>query len=557
MMRDLIPFLKLFRQHWLFMLIGFVLGLLTLLAGVGLLSLAGWLISAAAFAGLSVTTAAVFNYFLPAAGIRYFALTRIVARYGERLFTHHATFKILADIRVWFYQIIEPLMPYDLSTQRSGDLLNRAINDIDILDNIYIRVLSPFLIALLLTAIIYYFLQFFNTDIAIATLLAMLIAVILIPIFMTILGNKLGQSILFQTNRLRIKMIDLMQGLTEILIYDQDNKYQHEIITTQQKLLKAQFKMAIIKGFAMALVGLIGSITIWFALYIGIPLINLQQLSGANLALIVFTILAAFEAIVPIPIAFQFLGQSKQAASRLIDFSKQQPSVKFNNEMDLTPINYNLCLDQISYRYNENQRVALNHINLNIPFGTKLAVVGPTGAGKSTLASLLVRFIDPSEGVIKLGNIKLTQFSEATLRSLITLVPQKIHFFNASIRDNLLLADDNATDEELLEVLKRVKLDSVINKLARGLNTEMGEFGRRFSGGEGKRFAIARALLRKSPIMVFDEPTEGLDETNQLLIWQIISDLGDRHTVIVISHQLKDPDLLDQVLHLENGRVLN
>ncbi len=549
-MTELWPFIKLMRSQSKMLILGFLLGLITLLAGTSLLATSGYLICGAAFAGLTSSSAMAFNYFTPAACIRFFAMVRIAGRYGERVTTHSATFRILADLRSWLYSKIEPLAPAHLLKHNSGDLLNRIISDIDALDNLYIRVLLPFAAALLLTLAVCTLFYFFNIAIAISTLCIMLFAIFIVPLIALLLGRQAGHRIIQTTSALRTDIIDTYHNLTDLLLFSAADKQLKKVHKTQTALIQQQKKMSNIKGFSIALITLLSGFAIWLALYLGIPFVYHNKLNGAVLGMIILTIMAAFEAINPLPIAFQYLGKTAAAAKRLNAIAATKPTVTFVAESSETIKNVDITFRNVNFHYPQQAFNVLENFNLHIAAKEKVMLLGPTGAGKTTLMQLLTRCWDPLSGETLLGDIPIKNLAESDLRKTISIVPQQIHMFNASVRDNLCIGKQDADDSELWNVLQLLDLDNTIRALPKQLDTTMGEFGMCFSGGQIKRFAIARALLHNAPIMIFDEPTEGLDDTTSQQIWQALQTILENKTVIVITHQPEHIGFFDRVIQL-------
>lgn len=554
-MNPLKPFIKLIREHYSWLSLGLLLSLITVVCGIGLLSLAGWFISAAAFAGLTAATAMNFNYFFPAAGVRFFALARIAGRYGERVVNHNTTFKILADLRVWFYQKLEPLAPAYFIQYQSGDLLNRIVSDIDALDNLYLRVVTPGLIALIITGLVFLLLHFFAMSIAWVVLLTLVIAIFLVPIFISRLGQKPGRNITLTTGILRTQIIENLQNLSELLVFNQTNTCLEKMQLNDAILIKNQTVMSYIQGCSNLLINLLSNVTVWLGLIIGIALVHQQQLNGANLALIVFTILATFEVVQPLPVAFQYLGKTKAAAKRLLAITNSKPLVKFVAQSKQKPKNYDIEFKNVSLQYPSSPQQVLHDINLHIKQNENIAIVGKTGSGKTSLINLLARFWEPSSGSIEIGGVNINELSETDLRNTMTIISQKPHIFNTSLRNNLLLAKPNATEEELQHALEIAQLLDVVKQLPEGLDTWMGEHGTRFSGGQIRRLAIARAILHNAPIVIFDEPTEGLDQQMATNLLKTLTTYFANTTLIIITHQPKFLGNTEQFLTIQDGSL--
>ena len=534
------------------LLLGLVLSLLVVLSSVGLLALAGFLICGAAIAGLHPATAMFFNYFLPAGGIRFFALLRIGSRYGERVITHDATFRILSNLRVWFYRKLEPLVPAFFAHYRAGDLLNRSVSDIDTLDQIYLRIFMPFVVAVLLSFLMFVFLHFFSREIAWSVFLGILSIVFVVSALSGWMGNKVSKRLQSTVTQYRVHVLDLLSGMKDLLLYGAKEKQEKRILSLQKALHHCQRRLSQLRGFSTAMVVLISGAIVCLALYFGIPLVNAHIMTAPILCLIVLAILGAFEVLMPLPAAFQAIGASTLAVGRLKTIAHEKPRVVFPSNSVVALSSYDIEFKHVDFSYHPDDpdHSVLENINLSIPFGAKQIIVGPSGAGKTSLLQLLARFYDPINGKITVGGQSLKNLSESDLRDTVSLVTQQDYIFNESVRDNLLIADPNATDEHLWNVLNQVRLADVLMRREQGLETPMGEFGQHFSSGQLRRFSIARALLRDTPIMMFDEPTEGLDDINANVVWELLLNDLKGHTVIVVTHRAPSKTLGCQCLLL-------
>ena len=523
------------RRHRGWMIIGLGLGLLTALAGLGLLSLAGWFISAAAFAGLTTALAGAFNYLLPASGVRFFAMVRILSRYAERITTHQATFKILAELRVWLYQKIEPKPPAWLLTQHSGDLLNRLNRDVDILDNAYLRVANPMLIALFTTGFMLFLLHFFSLKIAIVSVLSLLGCLIVIPLLMSWLSHQPGIALTQLTAEFRQRFVTDFQGIADLRIYQTLTEHRQKLQQLQTRFIQAQQAISYQRGWMMALLTMVTGITITAALWIGSHLVASQQLNGANLALIVLALLAAFETLAAIPSAFQCLSQTISAANRVRRTAAATTAPKQQTK-HIQLARTDIAFNHISFHY-PNRPALFTDFSLRIEDGQHIAFVGPTGAGKSSLIHLLSRFYQPTSGNIQIGGHDINVIDENQLRQIMTIVSQRSHIFNASIRENLLIGNPQASEAALWQALEQAELATCIKNLPQQLDTLTGELGQQLSGGEARRLSIARALLRDTPILIFDEPFVGLDQHTALALQKNLFQFCQNKTLILITHR--------------------
>jgi ATP-binding cassette subfamily C protein CydC len=555
MWRELAPFLKLFRADIKWMVLGIVCGLIAVVSAVGLLALSGWFISAAAYAGLTVASAHLFNFFHPAIGVRMFAIGRTLARYAERIVSHDATFRILQRLRCWFYSHLEPLAPSRLMMFRSGDVLNRIVADINALDNLYLRVLSPSTVALLTSLLVVAFLAIFDPAIARSTALYLAIAGFGVSAAALKLGETCGREITHRTSELRVQIIDTLQGLAELLVFDPEGHHLEAAKQTSRALLKSQLRMSHIRGLSLAVITLISGLAVLTALYLAVDLVKLDLLNGANLALIALTIMAAFEAIFPLPAAYQYLGRTREAGRRLLEIVDMQPQVTYPDTSVRLSTQPGVTFENISFRYSENAAWALKDVNLQILPGHRVAVIGETGSGKSTLIHLLVRFWNPACGHIRLAEEDIRNFSEAELRRSISVISQQPHMFNATLRENLQIARPAASDDDLLAALESSGLDEFVQSLPDGLDTWVGEAAKLLSGGQARRVALARAMLHDAPLWVLDEPTEGLDTITERKLMRVLARKTRDRTLLLITHRLVDLHWMDHIVMLDKGRV--
>jgi ATP-binding cassette subfamily C protein CydC len=554
--RELLPYIRMILPHWKQAAAGTLFGLITIAATVGLLALSGWFLAATAFAGLTAATAGMFNYFLPSVGVRIFAIARTLCRYAERIISHEATFRLLESLRSWFYRQLEPLAPARLMQYRSGDILNRIIADIDALDNLYLRVVSPTIVAILLAFITLGFLWFFDPFLAIVTFTCLLGAGFSVPAVAGALGAEAGRKLAGHTATLRIQIVEGIQGLSELLVFGRQRDYLDRIRQENRELLKVQRHMSRVRGFSSAIITIVAGFAVIAALYRGAFLVNVGELYGANLALVALTVLVAFDAVMPLPSAYQYLGRTREAGRRMLEIVDAQPVVWFPARSTAQPRQFDLAFDGVSFRYRSEDPPAVADVDFTVKHGERVAILGETGAGKSTLAHLLVRFWDPDDGCISLGGEDIRNFSEADIRRFTTVVSQQAHMFSASIRDNLLLGRPGADEEELWSALKAAELLEFVQTLPRGLDTWIGEAGKLISGGQARRLAVARAILHDAPLWLLDEPTEGLDRSAEQRVMQTLFEITRDRTLLLITHRLVALDRVDRILILEKGRIV-
>ena len=555
--RGLTFFIKLFGRHFKWMVLGTGLGLLAMISVVGLLSLSGWFISAAAYAGLTAATAQLFNFFHPGIGVRFFAIGRTLARYAERIVNHDVTFRILQSLRTWFYIHLEPLAPARLMMLRSADVLSRIVADIDALDNLYLRVISPSLVAGGMSILVVIFLGLFNPIIALTVAFFLVLAGFGVPLIAWHLGHSGGKDLTHLLSDLRIRIVDTLQGLPELLVFGGHRHQIDAVALSNRALLKCQLRMSHIRGLSLALITLFSGLAVISTLYLAVHLVSRELLDGPMLALAMLAVMASFEAVLPLPLAYQYLGQTREAGRRLLEIIETEPRVFFPVR-SIPPLQHTtVTFEKVSFQYFDQGPRVLRDVDLQIPAGQRVAVIGETGSGKSTLVHLLVRFWNPTSGCIRLGDDEIENFSESDLRRLISTVSQQPHMFNATLKENLLMAGPEAGEDDLLSALKTAQLFEFVENLPEGLNTWVGEAGQLLSGGQAKRVAVARAVLHNAPLWVLDEPTEGLDPITEYEMMQELKRHTEGKTLLLITHRLVDLVWMDQIVMLDQGRIVD
>ena len=533
---------------------GIALNVLVVLANVGLLSLAGWFITAMALHGLY---GAPIEYFAPAAAIRGLALLRTGGRYLERLVTHEATFRLLAALRVWFYARLEPLAPARLQHHRGGDLMSRIRSDIDSLDNLYLRVLAPTVAAAVSGLLLVGFLALFSVAAAFILAVCLIGAGLVLPLATQRLGQGPGRRVVALRAELRSVVADTVHGLGELIVNDAIGRKEAEIAALSRLLIVEQRRQARFGIVSTALSGLAASFGLCGALAVAIPLVRHGGLSGPELAMIAFFVLASFEAVAPLPAAFQALGETLAAARWIFALVDVEPAVAEPVREVAAPQRFDIRIRGLRFRYDADGPWALDGIDLDLPQGARLGIVGASGSGKTSILNVLLRFWEPAAGEVSIGGVPLPKLRGKTVRGLCSVVAQRTHLFNASIRENLALARPNATDAELHEALREAALEADIAALPDGLETLVGENGARFSGGQARRLAIARAFLKDAPVLLLDEPTEGLDAISECAVLDALRTLMRGRTTLLITHRPQALRDMDEVIRLDGGRIVS
>ncbi|MFS2223444.1 heme ABC transporter ATP-binding protein/permease CydC [Pantoea sp. B65] len=552
-MKALLPFLKLYRRHLLLLTLGVLLAIITLLASISLLTLSGWFLAASSLAGVAGLYS--FNYMLPAAGVRGAAISRTAARYFERLVSHDGTFRVLQHLRVFTFSKLLPLSPAGIARFRQGELLNRLVADVDTLDHLYLRVISPLAGALMVILVVTFALSFLDMQLALTLGLIMLLTLLLLPPLFYRAGRPAGEAITRLRGDYRQQLTGWLLGAAELKIYGAARAFRSRLDHTEQQWQQAQRRQASLSGLSQALMLLISGVTVTLLLWLSAAGVGELAAPGALIALFVFCALAAFEALAPVAGAFQHLGQVVASALRVSQIIDQPPAVQFTSQPIATTTGAAIELHDVSFSYPGGNRPAINALSLSVARGEKIALLGRTGCGKSTLLQLLTRAWDPQSGAIRLNGIPLSDWDEASLRAATSVVSQRVHLFSQTLRDNLRLAAADSDDDRLAAVLQQVGLGKLLEN-EEGLNAWLGEGGRQLSGGELRRLGIARALLHNGDLLLLDEPTEGLDaETERqilTLLWQVSRD----KTMIMVTHRLQGLEQLDRICVMDQGEMI-
>ena len=553
-MRALLPFLRLFKFAKLPLFLGLVLMITGLASSIGLLTTSGWFLAATAIAGLGT----LFNFFYPSASVRGLAIGRTLFRYFEKLVTHDATFRILAKLRVQVFEKIIPLSPGVLNRYRNSDLLNRLVSDVDTLDSLYLRLIAPFITAIFVILAMCIGLSFVNAPLALGLGASLILLVFVIPTVFYQLGKKFGDKLVHSRALYRTQFLEFIQAQAELLLFNAEDKLKDNMAKTEANWQADQQKEANLSGFSTALSlflnGLIIAAMLWFSSQAEF---GNDEYRMAFIALFTFAALASFEILMPLGSAFLHIGQVIASAERVTDIIEQQPLVTFNGKAEFDQNATTLIeAKDLSFTYPERQNRALENLNLTIQKGQKVAILGKTGSGKSTLLQLLVRNYDANQGELCLAGKPIADYAEDTLRSQFCFLTQRVHVFSDTLRQNLQFASAvNIPDEKMIEVLNQVGLGKLLEQ-EQGLDIWLGDGGRPLSGGEQRRLGLARILLNDAPILLLDEPTEGLDRETERQILRLILAHAENKTLIMVTHRLTAIEQFDELCVIDEAKLI-
>lgn len=535
------------HRRWI--ALGALLGCAAIGSSIGLMAVSAFLIAKSAL----ITNVAEVS--LAVTAVRVLAISRAVSRYFERYATHRATLRILTGLRVWFYRAIEPLAPARLSAHHSGDLLARIVSDIDTLEDFYVRVLVPPVVAVLITLFASLVLGAFDPVLGLALLAFLALTGVLLPLASRHLSRAAAAGAIDDRGRLGALLVDEVRGMADLLVLGEDGRHRDRVLAAGRELDRAGERLAAVRGLNAALVALFTSLSAVTLLAIAIPLVTDGRLDGVLLAVVPLAAMASFEAVAPLSLSAQLLDGTDRAATRLFELVDTPPEVVDPADPAEPPAGHDLEIRGLRYRYTADDPYVLDGLDLAIPAGERVALVGPSGAGKSTLVDLLLRFRTYDEGEIRIGGREIRECRAADVRATLGVVSQRVHLFNATVRDNLAVADPDATDVEMEAACRMAQVHETILALPEGYETQIGEDGVRLSGGERQRLAIARAILKDAPILVLDEATANLDVlTEQRLLGSLGPFLAGR-TTLVISHRPSVAEHVDRIVLLEGGHA--
>jgi thiol reductant ABC exporter CydC subunit len=519
-------------------------------AAIALTATSAWLISRASQRPpvLALTVAVV--------AVQAFALTRSVFRYLERLVSHDAALRVLATMRVTAYRRLERLAPAGLPAFRSGDLVSRLVADVDGIADRWLRVLLPYLTAAVAGAGTVCFVALLLPSAGLVLAVSLVIAAVVAPWAAGLAARQAERRIAPRRGDLTVASLDLLRGCAEVVAFGADEAGLDRAVAADRALGQAEARSALGRGIAASVTALAAGASVWACLVLGVPAVRSGALPGVALAVLVLTPLAAHEVFGALAPAAQQLPRIRESAARVQAILRQPDPVREPASPRPTPAPpYDLRIEGLSARWDAAGPDVLSGINLTVPAGRRVAVVGPSGAGKTTLAMVLLRFLDPGEGRVTLGGTDITSLDGDTVRAIVGLCAQDAHVFDTTVGENLRLARRDATDEQIRAALGRAGLLAWVEGLPAGLDTDVGEYGVRLSGGQRQRLSLARVLLADFPVLVLDEPTEHLDEQTADELTRDLLAATEGRTILLITHRSAGLDQVDEIVRLEAGQL--
>jgi ATP-binding cassette subfamily C protein CydC len=532
---DLSRIIGLWRARALWLIAGVVVSLLALASGVALMAVAG-----AALASLALFAPLI---------LRGLGVARVVLRYAERMVTHGAMFRALADLRVWLFRRLAANSAGGLGFRQAGDVLSRLVNDVEALDGVYLRVLVPLAGALLLLPVAVIIIAPKAPLLAAAVGVLFVLAGFVLPWRAALAALDAGTRLAASMGQLRVAVLDTMTGWREVRAFGAEGRMLAAVQAREASLLTAQHAMA----SRTALAGAAAFLCAQTALFAVLCAAGSDPV-GAIVA--AFLVLAAFEVIGGLPRAGAYLGHAAAAAHRVLEAADAAVPVPDPVTPAQPPPGSRLGFDSVHFQWRPELPKVFDGLSMDIAPGSRVGVLGPSGSGKSTLAALALKVAAPGSGRVLLGRTDIALLTAADVRARIGWLSQTTHLFDDTIRANLCLARPDADDAALWTALDAARIGDVVRSLPDGLDTWVGESGARFSGGQGRRLALARALLSPAPVLILDEPCAGLDAETERAFLATLNEVAEGRTVLLIAHRLVGVEKLDRIYRLSGGKAV-
>ncbi|RKQ30392.1 thiol reductant ABC exporter subunit CydC [Oceanobacillus halophilus] len=529
------------------MYVSVICGFIAGLTAVALFASSGYLLSQSAFAP------PIYTLIILVASIKLLGITSALSRYGERYYSHQGTFSMLSHLRVLFYEKLTDQSAHIFQKHRSGDLLAKIIGDVETLQNFFLRVFYPPIVIALIFSFTIYFTSFFSLGAAVLLFLGFILTTILIPAIFALRQRKVKRPVRQYRANLSTNVTEFLYGFRDLKTYQKQEKKKDQLFQVADAYVKEQEAETTEQLFSESLNGFLASIMTLLVLGYGAYLVANGQLNGVYLALLVMISLTVFENVTSMAVFPSHFEDNRQAASRLNEIvksnDKQDQASKKKEELILSDAP-SIKIEHASFTFPDQSMKAIDDVTFKLPAGSKTAIVGPSGSGKSTLLNLLLSFYSLDQGDIRLNNKSYQQIEPDSIWKNTNVILQHHHFFYGTVEDNLLLANKAATMEELQHVLAAVQLENL------DLQDQILEKAENLSGGEKQRLAIARILLKRSPLWLLDEPTSSLDPVTESAIYNHLMEVAKQDTLVLITHRLTGLDKMDQIIVMDHGKIV-
>ncbi|MET1031163.1 thiol reductant ABC exporter subunit CydC [Domibacillus tundrae] len=526
------------RDIWLSVLFGVLAGL----TSVALFGLSGFMISKSALQPpLYIIT-------IMTALLKLFGAAKAGSRYAERYVSHRATFTILSNLRVSFYEKLEPLAPQIFGKYRSGDLLARIVGDVETLQNFFLRVFYPPLVLVIVFLSTIFFTLFYSVWIALVLLGGLVLTGFVIPGLLALQQRKVKQGVRERRAGLSTEVTELLYGFRDLKLHQKLDEKEEKLLQIADAYVQEQEKEGVQAAASQSLNAAAALSVAFVVLALGAYFVAIGELNGLFLAMLVMISLTIFDNAVPMAVFPAHLEDTRQAAGRLFSVVDEEPPAPKMGMIERDDA-FSIELKDVTFRYPGETRPALQNVSISIPAGSKTAIVGPSGSGKSTVMQLLLDMYTVNAGTILLDGNSMGEIQAENIWSKTNVVLQENHFFYGTVRDNLKIAGDGLTDREMEDTLRLVELPF-------SLDDPVLEKAENLSGGEKQRLAIARVLLKRAPVWLLDEPSSSLDVLTEKRIFGHLHEAAQKDTLVLISHRLTGLEKMDQIVVMERGNVV-
>lgn len=511
--------------------------------------------------GAYIASAALFK--MSTEKILYLFIPLIIFIIGKGLFAflemyecHLVSYGVIEKIRNLLYDSISKTAPQSTGKKRSGSITSVFVEDVEATEVFYAHTAGSYIIAFVCTVLYLTALSFLSFKIS-AAVFAACILVAAVPYFFNPITKKIGEEIRDGLAEVNAEAVDTVQGLREILIFGKEKKYIEKVTADTLRLNKKEIRDGRFKGLHSLVINLITSAVLISTILLAHSEVIAGSLKPEMVSVVIIFSLFAFVPIMSVSVTAGAMNISNGAAKRILDILEEEPAVK--DRVPYIPQNKssvkgNIEFKDVKFSYEKGTEV-LHGVNFTIKAGESIALTGESGAGKSTIANLLMRFYEPDSGAIYIDGKNIKDIHQNSLRDIIAYVPQDVYLFNKTIKENISLACPDASDEEIKQAAKVAMADGFIKRLEQGYDTNVGERGVQLSGGEKQRIAIARAVLKNSPILLMDEAVSNLDSESEALFRQALNNIRKNKTIITIAHRPSTIKEADRVIKIENGKI--
>jgi ATP-binding cassette, subfamily C, bacterial CydC len=538
------------KPYWRETLLSVLLSVATIAANIGMMGTSAYLIATAALQpSIAVLQVAI-------VGVRFFGIARGVFRYLERLVSHSVNFRVLGEIRGWFYRSVEPLVPGAIEDLKSGDLLGRSIQDIETLEDFYVRGIAPPLSAALVTIGVSLFTLQYSVLLAAILALGLVITGLVLSLLVRTFSGNLAARAIDSRSKLSALMLETLTGTGEILMYGAEDKQIEKIISGSQQLKKDDLAMSGLHSAALSSGMLISNLTLAAIVWFGIPLVQNGNLDGVTLAVLSLITIASFEPVNLLSAAAAKIENSLAAARHLFEVADRP--VPISEPTDSTELeNFrSLQVTGLDFTYPGSPQQVLQGISFQLIPGKNIALVGPSGSGKSTLLRILQHHLQVSPGCVFWNGIDTVHLGSLKVQSIQAVLAQNAYLFSATLQENMRLADSQLDQNDISKLINNVGLEDWYQSLPDGMDTWLGDNGGQLSGGERQRLLLSRCLAMDHPVLLIDEPFSNIDKPSKNTILEAIIHNQKKTAVILATHRLVGMDQFDEILVLDGGRII-